>query len=219
MTRIQAPTILLLAAMLLACGPQPQAGGATGAGGAAAGVAGTAPGAVAAPKAEVTAAFERLAAAQSYRAIIEGDEASGQERLELEYVAPDRLRVTTADGVQTIIGGEMHLQVDERTTRHPVPPGMLDALLGQWRHVARMLGLPSVRVDSLGRERLEGYVATKYRIATPEAGGPPGTVWVAGGYPVRIDFHADESALMASGLVSLHYSHIDDPDLRIEPPG
>jgi hypothetical protein len=215
------PAILIFAATLVACGAQsPQADGiahgAAAGGATAAAVAG--PG-TASARAELVAAFERLAAARSYRAVIEGDEASGQERVQLEYVAPDRLRATTAEGVQTIIGGEMHLQIDGQHLRQPAPAGVLDGLLGQWRHAARMLELASTRVESMGREQLEGRAATRYRIANDEAGGALGLVWVADGYPVRIDTHDAGTSAAANDRVSLHYSHINDPGLRIEPPG
>lgn len=98
-----------------------------------------------AARAALIAALERLAAASSYRATIE-DDADGPTRLDLEFVAPDRLRARTAEGVQTLIGSEMYLETDGQVHRQDLPPGTLDALRGQWSHAVRMLQLPGMQV-------------------------------------------------------------------------
>lgn len=169
-------------------------------------------------KSEVARAFERLAVARSYRAATEGNEASGQEHLQIEYVAPDRARISTRDGVQTIVGSDMHMQVEGQSIRQTVPAGVLDALLGQWKLAAQMLELPSTRVEAIGSERIDGRDTPGYRVSNAEMDGGTAVVWISEGYPVRIDMHGEGSP-GSSELVSMHYSHINDPDLRVDLPG
>lgn len=219
----RAPFVALVVfAALAACGAQsPQAGDASSASAAAghAATPGLADDLLASPKADVVAAFGRLGVARSYRAVIEGNEASGQERLQIEYVAPDRLRATTADGVQTIIGDDMYLQFEGRMMRHPVRPGALDGLRDQWKIAARMLDLSTTTVEAIGSERIDGEDTRKYRIANDDAGGGLGTVWIGDGYPLRIETRDASAGGGADEVVTMHYSQINDPGLRIEPPG
>lgn len=212
---------VLAAAALAACGVQsPQAGDVASAsvpaGHATPAMAGTLRGD---PRPDVVAAFDRLGSARSYRMVTEGNEASGQERLEVDYVAPDRLRVANADGVQTIIGGDMYLQIEGRTMKHPASAGALDGLLGQWKHVARMLQLPSITVEAIGRDRIDGKETRMYRVSSGEAGDGFGTVWIGDGYPLRIEMRNDTAADGAGEVVTMRYSQINDPGLRVDPPG
>lgn len=215
-TRTPIVAILALAA-LAACGAQsPQAGDVASAAPATHAAASLAANLSGTPKSEVIAAFGRLGAARSYRAVTEGNEASGQERLQIEYLAPDRLRVTTADGVQTIIGEDMYLQIDGGVSKQPVRAGVFDLLRGQWTHIARMLELPSTTVEAAGSERVDGREARKYRIFNAEAGGSLGTIWLSDGYPLRIETQREEDP---DEIVNMRYSHINHPDIRIDPPG
>lgn len=212
---------LAAAAALAACGAQsPQAGDATSA----SAPAGHATPAMAgdrmdASKSDVVAAFQRLGDARSYRMVTEGNEASGQERLEIDFVAPDRLRGATADGVQTIIGGDMYLQIEGRTMKHPARAGAFDGLLGQWKNAARMLELSSTTVEAIGSDRIDGKDTRRYRISNAEAGGGLGTVWIGDGYPLRLETRDETAGDGTGGVVTMHFSQINDPDLRIDPPG
>ncbi|MBX3724344.1 MAG: hypothetical protein KF823_00310 [Xanthomonadales bacterium] len=167
-----------------------------------------------AARAALVAALERLAAASSYRATIE-DDADVPTRIELEFVAPDRLRARTAEGVQTLIGSDMYLELDGQMHRQALTPGALDALRGQWSHAVRMLQLPGLRVVT----------------EAPEAGDPPGARrvrarWAGGegfarvlmveGHPVQVDLHPDDDR--QAGVTRMRYFAINDPALRIEAP-
>jgi hypothetical protein len=215
--------VLLVCALaaLAACGAQsPQAGDVASASTASALAAGAGGGnLLASPKAEVIAAFDRLGAARSYRAVIEGNEVSGQERLQIDFVAPDRARVTHAEGVQTIIGADMYLEFEGQKVKQPVQAGALDGLSGQWKHVARLLTLPSISVESAGSERIDGQDTRKYRVSSAEMGGNVGVVWIGDGYPVRIDTLGEAEPDGTQPVERMRYSHINDPGVRVEPPG
>ena len=163
-------------------------------------------------KAEVIAAFDRLGTARSYRAEVE-DRGAGNGPMRIEHVAPDRFRIQMDDAIQTIIGNEMHVQVEGQTHRLPVPPGSIDGIVGQWRHAARMTALPSTRVESQGRERIDGVDAVRFRITNGETDNGSATVWIADGYPRRIVIVGDSDE-----EVIFRYTDLNSTAIRIEPP-
>lgn len=167
-----------------------------------------------AARAALIAALERLAAASSYRASIE-DDADGPTRIELVFVAPDRLRARTAEGVQTLIGSEVYLEIDGQVHRQAVPPGALDGLRGQWSHAVRMLQMPGMRVVA---EPLEpGDAPGARRVRARWAGGEGfARVLLVDGHPVQVDLH--EGDARQAGVTRMRYSAINDPALRIEAP-
>lgn len=185
------------ASLAVQAGEAGRAGGTSGAGGA---------------KAEVIAAFERLGAVRSYRAVVE-DRGAGTGTMRIEHVAPDRFRLAVDEGIQTIIGTDMYMQMEGRTHRLPAQPGMIDGVLGQWRHAARMTALPSTRVEARGRERIDGVDAARFHIANSEVGEGSASVWIADGYPVRIEMTGADG-----GVVSFRYSDINSTAIRIDPP-
>jgi hypothetical protein len=208
-------------AALAACGSQaPQAGetAPAPAGAALQAVAASAPGATG-DRAVIIDAFERLGRARSYRMVTEGNEASAQEYLLVEFVAPDRVRATNADGAQTIIGSDMYLQIEGQVMKHPLRPGALDGLVGMWQHAARMMQLASMSVQVVGNERIDGQDASKYRVSNPELGSEVGLLWISNGYPLRIDWYGEDGQHGGQDIVSMRFSRIDDPSLRIDPPG
>lgn len=218
MTRPLTSLVFILAAALAACGAQsPEAPDAAGAQATpaerAAGFA-TAMNPLSSPKNEVVAAFQRLADARSYRAVIDGNAASEQERLQLDYVAPDRLRVVHAEGVQTIIGTDMYLEMEGRTMKQPVRAGLYEGQLGMWKLTAQVIGLDSTIVELVGSERIDGQEMRQYRIVNPEFGmdGEQGMVWV-GDSSLRVDMIDGEA------VTHVHYSHINDSAVRVDPPG
>lgn len=167
-----------------------------------------------AARAALIAALERLAAASSYRATIE-DDADGPTRLDLEFVAPDRLRARTAEGVQTLIGSEMYLETDGQVHRQDLPPGTLDALRGQWSHAVRMLQLPGMQVVTEAPEA--GDAPGARRVRARWAGGEGfARVLLVDGHPVQVDLHQGDAR--QTGVTRMRYSAINDPAVRIEAP-
>lgn len=167
-----------------------------------------------AARALLTAALERLAAASSYRATIE--EAAGDpSRVELVFVAPDRLRARTAEGAQTLIGSDLYIEVDGQVARQVLRTGALDALRGQWSHAVRMLQMPGMRVVAEAAQAGDPPGARRVR-ANWQGGEGFARVLVVEGHPVHVELHGGGGR--QAGVTVLRYSAINDPALRVEAP-
>ncbi len=116
------PALSLLACLLLAaCDRAPAPAGAEP------------PVPVADPTQAVLGASQRFAALRSFHAELEVLGAPQPVRSGMDFVAPDRFRVETPAGPQTIIGDTMFLQADGAIRQVPTPPGLLE----QWRNRLR----------------------------------------------------------------------------------
>lgn len=214
MTRSLSPLLgVLLATLPAACGGQPS----DGAGLSASPAAAAAAGAVSAdPRTEVRAAAARLSGARSYRAFIVDESGGGADEIRLEYVAPDRSRMTSDDSVATLIGRDLYLESEGRTVKQTASGGMVAGMLQQMQSVVQVAEMDAVTVESLGGERVDGQDARKYRIVIP--GTDEGFVlWVGAGYPLRLDVMDGESA--TGRAYSIRYSDFNDPSIRVDPPG
>ncbi|MGE6333260.1 LolA family protein [Stenotrophomonas sp. NPDC077659] len=164
------------------------------------------------PAEAVRSASQRLAEVRSFHAELDVEGAALAVRSSMDFVAPDRFRLQTASGPQTIIGDTMFLQSAGATRQVPTPAGLLD----QWRRP--LTGdVPSVpmKAEDLGRQPLDGVDTRHYRLLG--AAGERLEYWVdAQGLPrqiVRIGSNHGRPYQLR-----LRYSRLNDPSLRIDRP-
>lgn len=196
------PALPLLACLLLAAcdrAPAPAAAGAP-------------PVPAAEPAHAVLAASERLAGLRSFHAELDLQGAAQPVRSAMDFVAPDRFRVQTPAGQQTIIGDTMFLQAGSAIQQVPTPPGLME----QWRSpLPKDAPAAELRAEDLGRQSLDGVDTRHYRLLG-EAGE-------------RLEYWVDDQGLprqiVRSGSnqgrpyqLRLRYSRFNDPALRIERP-
>ncbi|WP_313140505.1 hypothetical protein [Stenotrophomonas sp.] len=195
------PALPLLACLLLAAcdrAPAPAAAGA--------------PVPAAEPAHAVLAASERLAGLRSFHAELDLQGAAQPVRSAMDFVAPDRFRVQTPAGLQTIIGDTMFLQAGSAIQQVPTPPGLME----QWRSpLPKDAPAAGLQAQDLGRQSLDGVDTRHYRLLG-EAGE-------------RLEYWVDDQGLprqiVRSGSnqgrpyqLRLRYSRFNDPALRIERP-
>lgn len=163
-------------------------------------------------KEEVKAAMQKFAAAKSYHATMVHSGTKGMTN-EVDFAAPDRMRMKMPMGTQVIIGDTMYMDIDGRVMQVPMPKGTFT----QWRDPARLAGSEATLVvQSLGSELLDGKPAHKYLTRDTRTPGES-TLWIgANGYPlqVRVDSKHDGQPVSTT----IRYSRINDPSIRVDPP-
>nr|WP_295382016.1 hypothetical protein [uncultured Stenotrophomonas sp.] len=119
------------------------------------------------PAQAVLAASQRFATLRSFHAELEVLGAPEPVRSAMDFVAPDRFRLQTAAGPQTIIGDTMFLQADGGVRQVPTPPGLLE----QWRNPLPADALPAdLRAEDLGSQSLDGVETRHYRLRGAQPG-------------------------------------------------
>lgn len=198
------PAVAVLSLLLSACGQSPTAPASA-----------DAPSAPAAadPAQAVLAASQRFGQLRSFHATLH---MQGPRTLEatMDFVAPDRYRLQTDEGVQTIIGDTFFLQRAGEVRQVPVPPG----LLAQWRSLLPADAVAAdLAVEDLGDDRVGGQAARRYRVRHARA-APDGLLyWIgAQGLPLRIERQGQTQAQAFKATVD--YSRFNDDTLRIELP-
>ncbi len=171
------------------------------------------PAAAASPAQAVLDASQRFGQLRSFQALLQ---LQGPRRMEaaMTFVAPDRYRLETEAGTQTIINGTFFLQREGEVRQVPVPP----EVLAQWRSPLPADAVPAdLQVDDLGPETVAGQDTRRYRVRHASA-APEGLLyWVnAQGLPVRIERHGQTQGTPFQATVT--YSHFNDPALRVELP-
>ncbi|WP_411852247.1 LolA family protein [Stenotrophomonas sp. LGBM10] len=165
------------------------------------------------PAGEVLAASRRFGQLRSFQARMQ---MQGPRPLEarMDFVAPDRYRLTTDEGEQTIIGDTFFLQRADEVRQVPVPPG----LLAQWRNpLPPDLAPAQLQVEDLGSDRIDGRIAHKYRVRHATAAPDGMLYWIdAQGLPVRIQRQGQTQGQAFDITVS--YARFDDPTLRVDLP-
>lgn len=165
------------------------------------------------PAGEVLAASRRFGQLRSFQAHMQ---MQGPRPLEarMDFVAPDRYRLTTGEGAQTIIGDTFFLQRDGEVRQVPVPPG----LLAQWRNpLPPDLAPAQLQVEALGSDRIDGQVARRFRVRHATAVPDGMLYWInAQGLPVRIRRQGQTQGQAFDITVS--YARFDDPTLRVDLP-
>ncbi|MCZ7844227.1 hypothetical protein [Stenotrophomonas maltophilia] len=166
-----------------------------------------------APAQAVLGASQRFAALRSFHAELEVLGAPQRVRSAMDFVAPDRFRVETPAGPQTIIGDTLFLQADGAIRQVPAPPGLLE----QWRNPLPADALPAdLKAEDLGSQALDGVETRHYRLR----GSQPGErleYWVdAQGLPRQIVRSGSSNG--RSFQLRLRYSRFNDPALRVDLP-
>lgn len=196
------PALSLLACLLLAACDRAPAPAST-----------DAPVPAADPAQAVLGASQRFSALRSFHAELEVLGAPQPVRSAMDFVAPDRFRVQTPAGPQTIIGDTMFLQADDAIRQVPTSPGLLE----QWRNPLPADALPAdLQAEDLGSQSLDGVETRHYRLR----GAQPGErleYWVdAQGLPRQIVRSGSSNG--RSFQLRLRYSRFNDPALRVDLP-
>jgi len=165
------------------------------------------------PAGAVLAASQRFGQLRSFHAALH---MRGPRTVEasMDFVAPDRYRVQTDEGVQTIIGDTFFLQRAGEVRQVPVPPG----LLAQWRSpLPADARAADLQVEDLGEERVGGAPARRYRVRHASA-APDGLLyWIgAQGLPLRIERQGQTQG--QAFVVTVDYSRFNDDSLQIALP-
>ena len=132
----------------------------------------------------------------------------------MTFVAPDRYRLETDAGAQTIINGTFFLQQAGEVRQVPVPP----EILAQWRSpIPADAAAADLQVEDLGPVAVAGQPTRKYRVRHASAAPDGMFYWInASGLPVRIERHGQSNGQPFQATVS--YSRFDDPTLQVALP-
>lgn len=165
------------------------------------------------PVQAVLGASRRFGQLRSFHATLR---MQGPRRVEaqMDFVAPDRYRLTTPEGAQTIIGDTFFLQHEGQVRQVPVPPG----LLAQWRNpLPPDLAPAQLRVEDLGADRVGGQATRKYCVHHATA-APDGLLyWVnAQGLPVQIQRQGQTRGQALQ--ITVGYTRLDDSALQVALP-
>jgi len=164
------------------------------------------------PAQAVLDASQRLTALHSFHAELDVLGAEQPVHSAMDFVAPDRVRLQTPAGTQTIIGDTMFLQAQGAIRQLPTPPGLLD----QWRSpLPEGADASALQAEDLGRQTVDGVDTHHYRLRG--ATGERLEYWVDDqGLPRQVVRNG--SANGRSYQLRLRYSRFNDPALRIERP-
>ena len=211
----------LAAALILAagCQPAPDDASKTSADASPA-AAQTAPAAAAAPAAPSTpagavkAALAKFLEVKSYRAQMI-DVPTGKTTATLEYVAPDRFRVSMAGGPQQVfIGRTSYFTLNGKTTKTDLAANMPTPRESSEKALQT---LDTAQVTSAGEDAIGGEPADVYLAVMAKPEGESKT-WVSKrtGLPLQ-----SETKVSAAGITMhnrLVYSDYDDASIKIDPP-
>ena len=169
------------------------------------------------PAPAVLEASRRFASLRSFHAemTLHGAQAGQVVRSGMDFVAPDRYRLDTPAGVQTIIGDTFFLQAEGRMQQVPLPAGTLE----QWRNpLPSEASLQDLQVDGRGPGGIDGTGTRVYRIDGPAGSGETLQYWIGGdGLPRQIQ--RDGFNKQQPYRITLRYSRLNDPTLQVPPPG
>ena len=166
------------------------------------------------PKEEVKALSAKFLALRTYHVSMTNSD-KRMPKMEMDFVAPNRYRMTMPMGTQYVIDDVMYMTIDGRTMRVPMPKGTVS----QWREVDRCFReIDRMRIEAMGVETLNGKPTKKYRM-TQTTGNPPTStlLWVgADGYPAKIE--TTGNAGKGASTMTIVYSRFNDPSIKVEPP-
>jgi hypothetical protein len=203
---------------LAACKPQSPAGDADGATPEAAAPATSTETVAAAPvasgaDAEIKAALEKFLAVKSYRATMT-DATTGKTTADLEFVAPDRVRITMAGGMsQTIIGRTAYATMGGKTTKTELPPDM--PTLADSSKKA-LTALETAKVEALEEDTVDGEEAKVYRAVLSDGGESKTWIAVDSGLPIKAESTANAGGTQVRMLMT--YKDYNDPGIVIDAP-
>jgi outer membrane lipoprotein-sorting protein len=162
--------------------------------------------AVAGAREDIRASMDKMLAARSYHATMQVGGARPMTS-EIDFVAPDRYRMSLPMGTQTIVGDRMMMSIGGHQMAVPLPKGTLT----KWRDPANLdRNMATMTARALGVDMLDGHPAKKYRITNSQPQPSESTLWIgAGGYPLQIRVDGKDPA-------TIRYSRFNDPTLRID---
>lgn len=173
--------------------------------------------ATAAPKDEVHAAFVRFLAMKSFKASLDSTTGKYKSSSTVEFVAPDRYRVSNPNQAPSlIIGNTMYISMDGRQMKVPMPG--LKAMISQYRNPDMLKELAGdAVVESLGSESLNGQPAKKYRYTMTSPVTSTNIMWVAAnGDILQIDTSGTMQKKAFHTLI--RYSQYNSPAIIISTP-
>jgi hypothetical protein len=164
--------------------------------------------------AEVKASMHRFLDARSFHARMELEGAHPMTS-DMDYVAPDRYRITLPTGTQTVIGNVLYMQVNGRTTRVPLPP----ETLAPWRDPLKLQqAQQGLTAEFLGETEIDGVSARHYRVRNTVPEPVAFDYWIGtGSLPLRLRHEGTDNEGRAYTVVQT-YSRYDDPAIAIETP-
>lgn len=168
-------------------------------------------------RADLVASLGAFKGIRSYHATMQVEAQGATMVTELDFVAPDRFRMTMPGGMgsQTIIGDTMYMQAGGQVIRSKMPAGMTD----KWRDPGQLEGAhDEIVVQALGPAMLDGKPVRKFLLRQPSADTPADiTMWVgADGLPLQVQAVVTETGKAGSSLI--RYSRYNDPSIQITPP-
>lgn len=171
---------------------------------------------LASPKDAIKASMHKFLGLRSYHATMtfEGGPGTAMGHHEIDFVAPDRYRMQMPMGTQIIIGDTMYMQMRGRTTKMPMPAGMLS----QWRDPAKLAESEAgMTVQAQGNDTIDGAPARKYLVHHQQPQPTDVTMWInRDGLPVRIQVGSLVQGKQVTSTID--YSRFDDPAIAIDPP-
>lgn len=186
---------------------------------------------VAAPRDQLFEAWQKFLALKSFRATISGVEPV-RPATQLEFQAPDRYRITVANGPTTIlIGDTATMVIGGRTMTLPVP---VKSMTAQYRDETFLKKLQEgLEVVDLGTDTLDGEKVRKLRYVQdvvppampgvtppPPAPGDKATTvaWISVDSGLILKLEVSSTYQGQSGRNEIRYSDFDDPGILIVPP-
>lgn len=164
---------------------------------------------------ELHAAFLQSLTLKSFRATML-ELPSNKVVSTVEFVAPDRFRVTpSGQAASLMIGDTMYLQAGGRSMKIPLPKNML----GKYRNEAVMADLEKgAAVESLGAGMVGAQAARKYRFTTAGKQAATSTVWVAVSNGRVLQLETSGKAAGKPVSMRIRYSDFNSPAIRIDVP-
>ncbi|MEL1262990.1 hypothetical protein [Pseudoxanthomonas putridarboris] len=163
---------------------------------------------------EVKASMNRFLSARSFHArmVLEGGRPMASD---MDYVAPDRYRITLPTGTQTVIGDTLYMELHGRVTQVPLPR----ETLAPWRDPLKLqqaqAGLSAERV---GSDTVDGKAATRYRVRHAQPQATEFDYWIGpDGLPLQLRHAGTDNDGRPYTLLQT-YSRYNDPTIAIDLP-
>lgn len=165
-------------------------------------------------KDEIGKAMDRFLGVRSYHATLEAASGKSAMTIEMDFVAPDRYRMRTPMGTQSVIGDTMYMTANGRSMKLPLPKGQV---AGYRDPASFEANKATMTVEALGSDSVDGQAAQKYLLRSTRPRPGESTLWVGSdGYPLRIEVAGD--AGRSPTRTTIRYSRFNDPDIHIDPP-